>query len=91
LAKELGKSLSEVKALSSTEIVSWMAYYSDHPMREQVDRNEWAYTRQVIMNASGRYKPVKADDLVLKFGKRKEQTQAEIDRNLGLVKAALSG
>lgn len=66
-----------------------MVYYSVHPMQDVVDRNEWAFTRQVIMQSTGRYKPIKIDDLILAWDVPKKQTQAEISKNLKLVRMAL--
>jgi hypothetical protein len=64
-----------------------MAYYSEHPMKDVIERNEWAATRQIIAQASGRYKgELTIDKFLLTFGgKKARQSPEEIKRNLGLV------
>ncbi len=66
-----------------------MAYFSEHPTREVTERYEWALTRQLILKAPGHWKDVPVDKFVLTFG-TKRQTQEEIDRNLALVRTALT-
>jgi hypothetical protein len=66
-----------------------MAYYSSHPMQDVIERNEWAYTRQIIMHSTAKWKPIKVTDMLLTWKTGKPQTQAEIDANLKMVKAAL--
>jgi hypothetical protein len=79
--------------MSSSEITSWMAYYSTRPMKEDIERYENAYTRQIIAEFSGRTKrKISIDDCVLKFGSEAEdkQSQALIHKNISLLKLSFT-
>ena len=78
-------------ALPSSEISRWMVYFSLHPFAEDIERNEWAFTRQMILKTSGKWKDVSMDKFLLRFGNEvKRQTQEEIDQNLAITKAVLT-
>ena len=67
-----------------------MAYFSDHPFREDVERYENAYTRWMIVQP-GAKRRYKLDDFLLMDGdKGKRMGQEQITNNLKLVKKAIT-
>ena len=85
----MGKSLTEIKRLPSSEISSWQAYFTNHVTRETQEKNEHAFTRWITWKSTGRWKDMPLDKFLLDFKPPHKQTQEEITRNLGIVKTAL--
>jgi hypothetical protein len=54
LAKELGKTLSEVMSWPSSELTKWSAFFSVEPMRETKDDIRFAMLRHSIYNSSSK-------------------------------------
>jgi len=85
LAKELGKTLYEIKQMPSSELTSWMAFYDIEPFDDIKEDIRLALLRFTILNASSKEfrNKIEIKDLLPFWNKEKKEKDR--DENLNIL------